>query len=52
MTITVVIPLYNKKDCILRSLDSVLKQQVLPDEIIVVNDGSTDGSENKVENLN
>jgi glycosyltransferase involved in cell wall biosynthesis len=52
MTITVVIPLYNKKDCILRSLDSVLKQQVLPDEIIVVNDGSTDGSEKKVENLN
>ena len=51
MTITVVIPLYNKKDTITRALDSVLNQQVLPDEIIVINDGSTDGSEKEVENL-
>jgi len=52
MKISVVIPLYNKKDTVLRALDSVLKQQVLPDKIIVVNDGSTDGSEKEVENLN
>lgn len=52
MTITVVIPLYNKKDTITKALDSVLNQQVLPDEIIVINDGSTDGSEKEVENLN
>ena len=51
MKITVVIPLYNKKDTVLRALDSVLNQQILPDEIVVVNDGSTDGSEKKVENL-
>jgi len=52
MTITVVIPLYNKKNTIVRALDSVLNQQVLPDRIIVVNDGSKDGSEKEVENLN
>jgi len=52
MKISVVIPLYNKKDTIIRTLNSVLKQQVLPDEIIVINDGSTDGSENEVDNLN
>lgn len=51
MKISVIIPLYNKKDTILGALDSVLNQQVLPDEIIVVNDGSTDGSEKVVENL-
>jgi glycosyltransferase involved in cell wall biosynthesis len=52
MKITVVIPLYNKRDFIERALDSVLKQTVLPDEIIVINDGSTDGSDKIVEQLN
>ena len=49
MRITVVIPLYNKKDTIQRALQSVFTQTVQPDEIIVVNDGSTDGSEKVVE---
>ncbi len=52
MNISVVIPLYNKKDTIERALDSVLHQTVLPDEIIVVNDGATDGSDAIVEALN
>lgn len=51
MKITVVIPLYNKKDTVLRAINSVLNQQVLPDEILVINDGSTDGSEKEIENL-
>lgn len=49
MKISVVIPLFNKKDSILRAIHSVLNQTVLPAEIIIVNDGSTDGSEQLVE---
>lgn len=42
--ISVVIPLYNKQDLIHKCLNSVANQTYLPDEIIVVNDGSTDSS--------
>lgn len=52
MQISVVIPLYNKKESIMEALDSVFKQTVLPDEIVIVNDGSTDGSDNIIELLN
>ena len=51
MQISVVIPLYNKKDSILRALESIYNQTIQPSEIIVVNDGSTDGSELLVEEL-
>ena len=44
MKISVVIPLYNKSYSIVRCLQSVLSQIVLPSEIIIVNDGSTDDS--------
>ncbi len=49
--ISVVLPLYNKKDFILRSINSVLSQNILPSEIIIVNDGSTDGGEKIVESI-
>ncbi|MET4634832.1 glycosyltransferase family 2 protein [Kaistia defluvii] len=42
LTIAAVIPLYNGKDFIAEALRSVLSQTVLPDEVIVVDDGSTD----------
>lgn len=40
--ISVVIPLYNKSYSIVRCLQSVLNQTVLPSEVIIINDGSTD----------
>lgn len=43
-TISVVIPVYNRKDIVGRALDSVRRQTLAPDEIIVVDDGSTDGT--------
>ena len=41
-TISIVIPLYNKAFRIGECLTSILKQSVLPNEIIIVDDGSTD----------
>jgi glycosyltransferase involved in cell wall biosynthesis len=42
---TVLIPLYNKAAYIQRALDSVYAQTFQPAEILVVNDGATDGSD-------
>ena len=49
--ISVIIPLYNKASSIERTLRSVLGQRVLPREIIVVDDGSTDDSALIVERI-
>ena len=48
--ISVVIPLYNKAPHIARALDSVLAQTIQDFEIIILNDGSTDGGETIVSN--
>lgn len=50
--ISVVIPLYNKSNCIRDTIDSVLNQSFSNFELIIVNDGSTDNSAEIVSGIN
>jgi len=52
MKFTVVIPLYNKEDHILRAINSVLSQTHNEFELIIVDDGSTDSSVKAVKKCN
>jgi glycosyltransferase involved in cell wall biosynthesis len=47
----VVIPLFNKRHLVRATLESVLAQRLAPAEVIVVDDGSTDGSPDVVADL-
>jgi len=46
--LTVVIPAFNRRDSITATLDSILNQTCLPGRVIIVDDGSTDGTADKV----
>jgi len=48
MDISVIIPTHNRAELLPRALDSVLEQTRPPDEIIVVDDGSDDGTDELV----
>ncbi|HCU23455.1 MAG TPA: glycosyl transferase [Deltaproteobacteria bacterium] len=44
MTVAVVIPTYNRLECLREALISVVSQTFAPEQVIVVDDGSTDGT--------
>ncbi|MBI5097985.1 MAG: glycosyltransferase [Nitrospirae bacterium] len=43
--VTVIVPVYNRQQTVRRAIDSVLFQSYMPEKIVVVNDGSTDGTQ-------
>src|SRR5690606_18820867 len=49
---SIVIPLYNKEQSVTNTLQSVLNQTFTEFEVVIVNDGSTDNSVEKVEAFN
>ncbi len=45
MTLSLIIPVYNHADALVRTLQAVARQTRVPEEVIVVDDGSTDAPE-------
>jgi glycosyltransferase involved in cell wall biosynthesis len=43
-TISAIVVTYNRKHCLSNAIESILRQDPTPDEVIVVDDGSTDGT--------
>lgn len=50
--ISIIIPLYNKEDCIVKTIESITMQDFEDYEIVVVDDGSKDKSVEKVLSIN
>lgn len=51
LSVSVVIPLYNKRQWVARAIRSVLSQSFRQFEVIVVDDGSTDGGQTIVQDI-
>lgn len=51
MTISVIIPCFNVEKTLKRAIESVANQVLLPDEIILVNDCSTDRTDELIRNI-
>ena len=49
MKVSALIPTYNRRKYIFRAIDSILSQTPPVTELIVVDDGSTDGSADAIE---
>ncbi len=49
MNLSVIVPVYQVREWLCRSVESVLPQLGAEDELILVDDGSTDGSQNMVD---
>ena len=49
--VSIIVPVYNRQDTIVDSLRSLLVQTVPPSEIIVINDGSTDDTKARIEDI-
>ena len=49
-TVGVIVPVFNREKLVVRCLDSILHQSVRPDELIVVDNNSSDSSFSVVEN--
>ena len=49
--VSVVIPAYNGERFIAEAVQSVYRQSALPDEVLVINDGSTDNTERELRRL-
>ncbi len=49
MKVSVIVTSYNQKDYLIQTLGSIMSQTVKPYEIIVCDDGSTDGSRNLIQ---
>jgi glycosyltransferase involved in cell wall biosynthesis len=47
--VSVVIPTYNRADCLVQTLNSVFAQTHRPIEVLLVDDGSTDGTRSLIE---
>ena len=45
MKISVIIPTYNRKKTLARAIQSVINQSLSPFEILIIDDGSNDGTE-------
>jgi glycosyltransferase involved in cell wall biosynthesis len=50
LNVSALIPTYNRRSHLTHAIDSILGQTVPVDEVIVVDDGSTDGTASAIQN--